>query len=511
MSLNILIWIAVLHSQTSMSVTHLKQSSSPAPDPRNTRDKATVNSDGTKVYGIYDDIPEEGKFKVTNEVEYFFKDHLNAKLRDLEELKTEIAVLDRHLRKHSEVSNFQETNDVLKDIDAKVIKPYEEGLKVLKEEVTKASHDSWSAATVVMINTVVDKAESFLEMSREKLDKALDDHVASEEHKKEHNHAGDAHDGHDEDHLNDYADLITDDDDVDVSARDEDLLIEYMDMEIEDLENIIKKKDDLEHHIVEHFKLENVDPDELQLKVAENVLEMIDLEKLNSYEKSLQDLKRQLRQSNGKVKLEIVDKITETMKNAENLFETFQENIKIAETFDEEFEEFEAAEKLAKVSKPVSENHEEKEIPNFKFTFDIVYPEETTLKDVQQVTNDIEGDGELSVSQEIEEGSVDSKSVKLGFIEHELIGKLFSFPFSAVLVLFTLVVLVAMMVTVIYRAAYKSKDKSCEMGQTPSDRAGLVSRNQRSPELEMVKEDDGWTSSTWGKSWAATPNRRKRK
>lgn len=507
MSLNILIWIAVLHTQTSMSVTHLKQSSSQAPD------KTTVNSVGPKVYGIHDDIPDEGKFKVTNEVEYFFKDHLNAKLRDLDELKTEIAVLDRHLRKHSEVSNFEETNDILKDIDEKVIKPYEEGLKVLKEEVTKAGHDSWSAATVVMINTVVDKAESFLEMSREKLDKALDDHVASEEHKKEHNHAGDAHDGHshDEDHLTDYADLITGDDDVDVSARDEDLLVEYMDMEIEDLENIIKKKDDLEHHIVEHFKLENVDPDELQLKVAENVLHLIDLEKLNSYEESLQELKRQLRESNGKVKLEIVDKITETMKNAEDLFETSQETIKIAETFDEEFEEFEAVEKLGKVSKPVSEKRVENEIPNVKFTFDISYPEETTVKDVQQATNDVKGDEELSVSQEIEEDSIDSKSVKLGVIEHEIIGKLFSFPFSAVLVLLTLVVLVAVMATAVYRAAYRSKDKSCEMGQTPSDRAGLVSRNLRSPELEMVKEDDGWTSNTWGKSWAATPNRRKRK
>jgi len=505
MSLNILMLIAVLQTQTSMSVTDLEQSSSQAPDTRNTRNKDTANSGGTKVYGINDindNIPEEGKFKVTNEVEYFFKDQLNSKLRDLDELKTEIAVLDRHLRKHSEVSNFQETNDILKDIDENVIKPYEEGLKLLKEEVIKASHDSWSAATVVMINTVVEKAETFLEMSRERVLKTFDDHVASEEHRSEHkHHADDAYSDHDEDHLSDYADLIRDDD-VDVSAQEEDKLIEYMDMEIEDLENIIKKKEDLEHHVVEHFKLKNIDPDELQLKVVENVLHMIDLEKLNSYEKSLQELKSQLRQSNGKVKLEVVDQITETMKNAENLFESFQENIKTSEKFDEEFKELDSAEKLAKMSKPVSEKSEESGLPHLKFTFGISYPEETTVKDVKQSPYE----GEHLLSKEIEDDSGN-----LGFIEHKTIGKLFSFPFSAVLTVLILVVLVAMMATVAYRAVCKSKDKSCEMGQTPSDRAKLVCRKTRSPELEMVREDDGWTSNNWGKSWAATPNRRKMK
>ena len=245
----------------------------------------TVKSGEKKVLGIFDEIPENENFKVTNEVEDFFKDQISAKIKDFDELKIQIAVLDRHLRKHSEFGDFDETDHMLIDLDEKVLKPYEDSLKVLKNKIVAADHDNWSATTVNMINTIVEKAETFLEISRERVYGTLDDHIASDEHKKEH---AEGH-GHVGDHSADYDDLISPeeelkdqldsdelkkeharghghtvdhsieyDDDltragvnvkeaekVAVSAKDEELLIEYIDMDINDLENIIKQKANL--------------------------------------------------------------------------------------------------------------------------------------------------------------------------------------------------------------------------------------------------------------------------
>ena len=46
------------------------------------------------------------------------------------------------------------------------------------------------------------------------------------------------------------------------------------------MSHCIKQKNDLEHHIVEHFELEDVDPDDLKLKVAESAIHSVDVDKL---------------------------------------------------------------------------------------------------------------------------------------------------------------------------------------------------------------------------------------
>jgi len=461
-----------------------------------------------KIYGINDDIPEEGSFKVTNDVEYFFKDQLNAKLRDFDDLKAQIAILDRHLRKHS---GGHPTDHNLSNLDELVIKPYEEGLKSLKSKVIEAGNDDWSAATVVMINTIMDKAEQFLEMSRNQVYNTLDNHVASEEHRNEHKHGDDEeHDhGHAGDHAADYADLLTDETDVIISSQDEELLIEYLDSDIEDLENIIKEKEHLEHHIVEHYNLEDVDADELQLKVAENVLDNIDVEKLKSYEESLQLLKAKLLQSNGQVKSDLAKEIANTMQNAETLSRAFQKNIEIAVTFDHEFEKYEETAKLETPQSEIKPSNDES--PNVKFVFDISYPE---LKQ----DDDNKGKETLDTASKKSAGGgpdglkEDSSKVGEVWSEYKIFGKLLSFPLSALLIVLTLVVLVATMATAAHRAFYSRnyKGSSCEMGRTPSDKAALISKHTISPQLEMVKEDSGWTSNNWGQSWAATPNRRRK-
>merc|ERR1712098_951108 len=151
------------------------------------------------------------------------------------------------------------------------------------------------------------------------------------------------------------------------------------------------------------------------------------------------------------------------------------------------------------------------ESPNVKFAIDISYPE---LKQ----DNDIKGKESVDTAPKklVDGGPAGFKedSSKVGDVgsEYKIFGKLLSFPLSALLIVLTLVVLVATMATAAHRAFYSRsfKGSSCEMGRTPSDKAALISKHTISPQLEMVKEDSGWTSNTWGQSWAATPNRRRK-
>jgi len=473
-----------------------------------------------KVYRIDDDIPTtEGNIEVSDDIEYFFKDKLNAKLHDFDDLKTQIAVLDRHLKKHS--VGVVEANTMLKDLDEQVIKPYEDELKAVKNKVMDV--DDWSSTTIVMINAILDKSEQFLEMSRDKVYKTLDDHVASDEHKNEHKH-GDDH-GHDP--SADYADLLTEEDSVDISSQDEELLVEYMESDIEDLENIIKEKEHLEHHIVEHFNVEDVNADELKLKVAENVLESIDVTKLKSYEESLKLLKTKLIQSNGRVNADLAQQVANTMQNAETLSRAFQKNIEIAVAFDHEFEKHEETAAFVEVKAPeFTTEAPVKEIP-LKFTFDISYPEKVAYKAEDEDTNilpemNVEDDRDSETMKR--EGSKDnvyrdSEAIKAERLKENsntdtwIFGKVLSSPFSTVLLVLTFVLLLAMTATTANRIFYKSRTytgSTCDTGRSASDKSALISKGTTSPQLEMVKEDAGWTSNNWGQSWAATPNRRRK-
>jgi len=475
--------------------------------------KVETNSEEKKVLGLFDDIPKNGTFKVKDEVENFFKDQINAKIADFEDLKKQIAVLDRHLKKHSEFADFNTTDHMLLDLDEKVIKPYEDGLKVLKNRIVEADHDNWSSTSVDMINDIVSKAEKFIDISYERVYGTLDDHLESDEHKNEHAHGH----GHSEDHAADYADLITaEDETVDVSSEDEELLIEYIDMDINDLENIIKQKDNLEHHIEDHFKLDNVESDELQLVMAENVLQNLDIEKLKAYEKSLQDLKSQIKQSNGKLKLEMVDQISATMEKAEVFLDASQEKLKLVGDLDEEFEVFEETEAQLEEFQPITEpnvNIDQKNEPDISNAI-----KKTTTKDTinsKEESSAIARETYLGDSAEVLPGENRKQHEKA---EKILIGEGFQLPllpfhFSATLTILSIVVLVGMVGAAAYRMIHKAqveKDLSCESG-CASDKVGLVTKEMRSPQLEVVNEDDDWNSKKWAKTWAAEPSRRKRK
>jgi len=527
-----LILVSLLHQ--SLSISHPHSSTSPPPvrkqgptttatlpqvpsnirppvfsDTKDDSDETVeANSVDKKVLGIFDDIPKNGTFKVKDEVENFFKDQINAKIADFEDLKKQIAVLDRHLKKHSEFADFNSTDHMLLDLDEKVIKPYEDGLKVLKDKIIDADHDNWSSTSVDMINTIVSKAEKFIDISYERVYGTLDDHLESDEHKNEHAHGH----GHSEDHAADYADLLTVDEDelVDVSAEDEELLIEYIDMDINDLENVIKKKLDLEHHIEDHFKLDNVESDELQLVMAENVLQNLDIEKLKAYEISLQALKSQIKHSNGKLKLEMVDQISATMEKAEVFLDASQEKLKLVGDLDEEFEDFEEAEAKFEEFKQTTEPTKNIDQQNSPVITNEIKKTGSKEESNAKARETHFGDSRQGLREETLEQSDKAEKV--------LIGEGFQLPllpfhFSATLTILSLVVLVGMVGAAAYRLFHKAqveKDLSCESG-CASDKVGLVAKEMRSPQLEVVNEDDDWNSKKWAKSWAAEPSRRKRK
>merc|ERR1719318_1715060 len=187
--------------------------------------------------------------------------------------------------------------------------------------------------TVLKVNKIVDKAETFLETGFDKVYGALDAHLASEEHKH-----GDADHGHAGDSLADYADLISVESEVDI--EDKDLLLEYIDLEINEFENIKEQKLKLSSHIKAHQSDEHLEDDDFQLKIAENVLQELDTNDMNSYENSLLTLKNQIMESDGKLKLEAIDQIAATMEKAEIFIETSNDKLELVELLDEEFEEF---------------------------------------------------------------------------------------------------------------------------------------------------------------------------
>merc|ERR1711970_1660169 len=85
----------------------------------------------------------------------------------------------------------------------------------------------------------------------------------------------------------------------------------------------------------------DVDADDINLNQARSALQTIDAKKLKVYKESLQASKTKLIRSNGKAQLDVVKEIGYLRENVNTLMEAFEENMKIAETKDHEFEEFE--------------------------------------------------------------------------------------------------------------------------------------------------------------------------
>merc|ERR1719339_777276 len=131
-----------------------------------------------------------------------------------------------------------------------------------------------NTSSIEMINTIVDDAEKILEINKERVYGVIEE-------------------------------------------AETELLIEYIDMDIEEFKEIEKQKLKYENQIKDQFNLENIEPDELQLRIAERVLKDMDLKDMKSYEEKLLSLRKRIVEAKGKLDVEEIDQMTASLGEAE--------------------------------------------------------------------------------------------------------------------------------------------------------------------------------------------------
>jgi len=181
-------------------------------------------------------LKDEDNSVFNQEVETMLIDKIDAEIDEFEDLKTQIAVLDRHVRKHSSSDSFAAGFSQLDEIDRANIDLLERNLKVMRKEII-ASKNAISSEYVLKVNRMVEKADEFLEINFEKVYGALDTHLESEDHRKEHDHDHEEEHGHAHAHDSyaDYADLINREYKYEDDAKE--VLFNYIDKEINEFEN----------------------------------------------------------------------------------------------------------------------------------------------------------------------------------------------------------------------------------------------------------------------------------
>jgi hypothetical protein len=100
--------------------------------------------------------------------------HIQSDIEDFEDLKKTIAYLKHHLGKHADIHvvkslELEEADKVLKELDVKVIKFYEQELMSLKSQIPKLKH-KFDNQSIDEITLIVENAEMFLQLSMEKIE-----------------------------------------------------------------------------------------------------------------------------------------------------------------------------------------------------------------------------------------------------------------------------------------------------------------------------------------------------
>lgn len=137
-----------------------------------------INSDGlpnpdyseAEVYADLVSIQDE--FEIDDEALVIA--HIQSDIEDFEDLRHTIKFLENHISKHADVhvvrdKELREVDSVLKELDHDVIKFYENELVSLKSQISKLNH-KFDNDTIFQIGTIVETAESFLQMSMSKID-----------------------------------------------------------------------------------------------------------------------------------------------------------------------------------------------------------------------------------------------------------------------------------------------------------------------------------------------------
>jgi len=267
-------------------------------------------------------------------------------------------------------------------------------------------------------------------------------------------------------------------------------------MDIEDFENAIKQKAVLEKHIKGHVKLDHGKSDEL--KIAEDVLEELNLQEMKSYEDSLKALKIQIKEADGKLNVETIDHIAATMEKAAIFLDSSRDKLGLVGGLDEGFEEN---------TKNVLPKAIEEDDGHFRNAIPVVGDSIGHINPVEQYSNEVK-DAFKKAAEDSHNFLHEKKLTHHVHVEKEEFPSVFlPLHFSVTLTILSLLVLVVVVAASRFRFNKNrmEKDVSTETGY---DNFACVNSRQG---MESVKEDDGWNSKNWAKSWGGDGSRRKRR
>ena len=267
--------------------------------------------------------------QINHEVETMILDQIDRRLADLEDINVDAKILERHLDKHPNFTDYRSTKNTLNDIEEKILQPYKMELNLMKRKIIASNHDL-EGKYLKEINKMLDNAQITVDNGRDMIDSFIDVHVESSEHQHEHDHGeGDEeHEHGDHDNLADYSDLITEE--TEATKEEEKLIIDSLQREIEDLDDVKIYKAGLEEHLKEHkFR-----KDQVNTKFAESVLDEVRDNDIEDYKTSLLELKRQIGEANGRVQLDFVDKVVSALDRANIFVEISRNRLEIADQLD---------------------------------------------------------------------------------------------------------------------------------------------------------------------------------
>ena len=267
--------------------------------------------------------------QINHEVETMILDQIDRRLADLEDINVDAKILERHLDKHPNFTDYRSTKNTLNDIEEKILQPYKMELNLMKRKIIASNHDL-EGKYLKEINKMLDNAQITVDNGRDMIDSFIDVHVESSEHQHEHDHGEgvEEHEHGDHDNLADYSDLITEE--TEATKEEEKLIIDSLKREIEDLDDVKIYKAGLEEHLKEHKFRE----DQVNTKFAESVLDEVRDNDIEDYKTSLLELKRQIGEANGRVQLDFVDKVVSALDRANIFVEISRNRLEIADQLD---------------------------------------------------------------------------------------------------------------------------------------------------------------------------------
>ena len=267
--------------------------------------------------------------QINHEVETMILDQIDRRLADLEDINVDAKILERHLDKHPNFTDYRSTKNTLNDIEEKILQPYKMELSLMKRKIIASNRDL-EGKYLKEINKMLDNAQITVDNGRDMIDSFIDVHVESSEHQHEHDHGEgvEEHEHGDHDNLADYSDLITEE--TEATKEEEKLIIDSLQREIEDLDDVKIYKAGLEEHLKEHkFR-----KDQVNTKFAESVLDEVRDNDIEDYKTSLLELKRQIGEANGRVQLDFVDKVVSALDRANIFVEISRNRLEIADQLD---------------------------------------------------------------------------------------------------------------------------------------------------------------------------------